>query len=144
IDHRWANGQSRLLPALARELVQQNVDVIVANTTPCIQAAQAATRTIPIVMATAGDALGTRLVSKLSRPGGNTTGFSLALIELAGKTVLCLHEAVPHMKTIACVVDREDVLHRGFLEQVASSARRIGLRFRSFVLGSQAELGAAI
>lgn len=144
IEHRWASGQTGRLAGLAADLVRQNVDVIVARATPSVQAAAAATRSIPIIMATAGDALGTGLVSSLARPGGNVTGLSLALIELAGKTVALFREAVPHIRSIACLVHRDDPLHRGFLGEVESSARRIGLRLRAFTLGSAAELGGVL
>jgi putative ABC transport system substrate-binding protein len=144
IEYRWASGQTERLARLAAELVRQNVDLIVASATPSIQAAVVATRTIPIVMAAAGDALRTGLVNNLARPGGNVTGLSLALIELAGKTVALLREAVPHARRIACVVHREDPLHRGFLSEAESSARRIGLHFRPFALGNATELGGAL
>jgi len=144
IEHRWASGQTERLAGLAAELVRRNVDLIVASATPSIQAAAAATRSIPVVMAAAGDALRTGLVNNLARPGGNVTGFSLALVELAGKTVSLFREAVPHLRRIACVVHREDPLHRGFLSEVESSARRIGLHFRPFTLGNTTELGGAL
>jgi len=141
LESRWASGRTDRLAGLAAELVRQNVDLIVASATPSIQAAAVATRTIPIVMAAAGDALRTGLVNNLARPGGNVTGLSLALIELAGKTVALLREAVPHVQRIACVVHREDPLHQGFLSEVESSARRIGLDVRPFILGNVTELG---
>jgi putative ABC transport system substrate-binding protein len=144
VEYRWASGQTERLAGLAAELVRQDVDLIVASATPSIQAAAVATRTIPIVMAAAGDALQTGLVNNLARPGGNVTGFSLALIELAGKTVAVLREAVPHVRRIACVVHREDPLHRGFLSEVESSARRIGLHFRPFIMGDVRGLGGAL
>jgi putative tryptophan/tyrosine transport system substrate-binding protein len=144
IEYRWANGHTARLAGLAAELVRQNVDLIVASATPSVQAVMAATRTIPIVMATAGDALGTNLVTNLARPGANVTGLSLALIELAGKTVALLREAVPHVRNIACVVHRDDPLHRRFLGEVESAARHIGLGFRPFSLKGIAELNDAI
>jgi len=93
------------------------------------RAVLAAPRTFPILMAPAGDALRTGLVGNLARPGGNVTGFSLAFIEFAAKTVALLRETVPHVKRIAWVVYREDPLHRGFLDELESAARRIGLQF---------------
>ena len=86
----------------------------------------------------------TGLVTNLARPGGNVTGLSLALIELAAKTVALFREAVPHVRRIACVVHRGDPLHQGFLSEVESSARRIGLHSRPFTLGNPTELGGAL
>jgi len=124
IEHRWADGQTDRLPRLAAALVRANVSVIVASATPSVQAAMDATHLTPIIMAAAGDALGTGLVTNLARPGGNVTGLSLALIELAGKTVGLLREALPRARRFACVVHSEDPLHRAFLGEAESSATR--------------------
>lgn len=144
IEHRWADGQTDRLPMLAAALVRANVNLIVASATPSVQAAREATRHLPIIMAAAGDALRTGLVTNLARPGGNVTGLSLALIELAGKTVDLLREALPRATRFACVVHREDPLHREFLGEAESSARRLGLDFRPAVLRSVGELEAAL
>ncbi len=144
IEHRWASGQADRLPILAAALVGANVNVIVAAATPSIQAAIEATPNIPIVMAPAGDALGTGLVANLARPEGNVTGLSLALIELAGKTVQILREALPGTTRIGCVVHREDPLHRQFLAEAESAAGRLGLEFRHAILRSSGELDAAL
>jgi len=143
IEHRWADGQTDRLPQLAAALVRANVNVIVASATPSVQAAMEATRHIPIIMAAAGDALRTKLITSLARPGGNVTGLSLALIELAGKTVGLLREALPRAMKFACVVHSEDPLHREFLGEAESSATRLGLDFRPVVLKSVRELDAA-
>lgn len=143
IDHLTAGGRIERLAGLAAELVRRKVDLIIARSSPSVEAATNATRTIPIVMATAGDALRTGLVSNLARPGGNVTGLSLALVDLAGKTVALFREALPNLRRIACVVHREDPLHRGFLAEVESSAKRIGLRFQPLVLGQATEIGGA-
>ena len=144
IEHRWADGQTDRLPMLAAALVRANMNLIVASATPSVQAAIEATRHIPIIMAAAGDALRTGLVTNLARPGGNVTGLSLALIELAGKTVELLHEALPRATRFACVVHSDDPLHREFLDEAESSARRLGLQFRSVILGSVGELETAL
>jgi putative ABC transport system substrate-binding protein len=74
IEYRSADGRAERFPALAAELVRLNVDVIVTRGTPSALAARNATRTIPIVMASIGDVIGTGLVVSLARPGGNVTG----------------------------------------------------------------------
>ena len=83
---RDAEGQLDRLPALAAELVRLPVDVIVTTGgVPATRAAMQATTTIPIVMAEAGDPVGTGLVASLARPGGNVTGLSLMSPDLVGK-----------------------------------------------------------
>jgi putative tryptophan/tyrosine transport system substrate-binding protein len=144
IEHRWADGQTDRLPKLAAALLRANVSVIVASATPSVQAALEATRHTPIVMAAAGDALRTGLVTNLARPGGNVTGLSLALIDLAGKTIGLLREALPRARRFACVVHSEDPLHREFLGEAASAATQLGVHFRPAILKSVAELDAAM
>ena len=76
LDIRFAEGNSDRALAAVRDFVQQEVDVIVASTTPAAHLAKNATAIIPIVMAPVADALATGLVQNLARPGGNVTGLS--------------------------------------------------------------------
>jgi putative ABC transport system substrate-binding protein len=97
IDFRWADGHYDRLPGLFAEMVRLNVDVIVTHGTPGGLAAKRATTTIPIVFATAGDAVASGLVTSLARPGGNVTGSTYFIPELSAK-----HEpVVPAMKQTA-------------------------------------------
>ena len=73
IEYRWAADNEERLPALAAELVQANVEVIVTSATPAISAAKGATSTIPIVMQSAADPIGSGFVTSLAHPGGNVT-----------------------------------------------------------------------
>ena len=86
-EFRSDQGQASRLPELAAELVRLKVDLIVTWFTPAAQAAKQATREIPIVMALAGDPVGTGLIESLNRPGGNITGMAGVTAELAGKSV---------------------------------------------------------
>src|SRR5215471_14784843 len=97
IEWRFAEGKYERLPALAKGLVDLNVDVLVTHGTPGVQAAKHATTTIPIVMAAVGDAVAARLVSNLARPGGNVTGSSFFQQELLSKRVEMLKEIVPRI-----------------------------------------------
>lgn len=94
IEYRFAGQQPERLPNLATELVRLKVDVILCSSTPPILAAKEATTTIPIVMASSGDAVEAGLVASLARPGGNITGLTSLSPELAGKRLEILKEAV--------------------------------------------------
>src|SRR6267142_3676700 len=85
IESRWAEGKYDRYPALAADLVRLKVDVIVPVGGAATQAAQQATRTIPIVMSVVIDPVGSGLVASLARPGGNVTGLSLMAADLVGK-----------------------------------------------------------
>jgi putative ABC transport system substrate-binding protein len=80
LERRYAEGKIHRLPDLAAELVQLKVDVIFTVSTPGVQAAQKATRTIPIVFAGVGDAVGSGVVSSLARPGANVTDAEMAAL----------------------------------------------------------------
>src|SRR5262245_21317536 len=101
IELRFAEGKSERLPALVAELIQLKVDVIVLSGRPAARAAKQATSTIPIVMGTSADPVGTRLVASLARPGGNVTGLSTLGSDLSGKRLELLKEVVPGVSRIA-------------------------------------------
>lgn len=101
IEWRFASGRDDQLPALAAELVQRKVDVIIAAGTPPALAARQASGTVPIVMAASGDPVGSGLVRNLGRPGGNVTGLSLMTAEVYGKRLELLKEAVPRLTRVA-------------------------------------------
>jgi putative ABC transport system substrate-binding protein len=100
LEARWAEGTLERFPDLATELVQRKVDIIVAVGTPAAKAAQHATRTIPIV-ALMGDPVEMGLVASLARPGGNLTGVSGQSVDLGGKRLALLKEAVPQASRVA-------------------------------------------
>jgi putative ABC transport system substrate-binding protein len=100
IEYRWGEGKVDRLPALAAELVQLKVDVILAGSPLTAQAAQHATTEIPIVMVGVGDAVGQRFVTSLARPGGNLTGLSEQYPDLVPKWLELLKEAVPQASRV--------------------------------------------
>lgn len=98
---RFAKGDYARLPELARELVSLPVEVLVTDGTPGIRAAQAATRTIPIVFAGGADLVASGFVKSLARPGGNTTGASLLLSDTTGKQLEFASTLVPRLSRVA-------------------------------------------
>jgi putative tryptophan/tyrosine transport system substrate-binding protein len=101
IEYRFANGEMDRLPALAADLVQLRVDVIVTGNNANTVAAMKATKTIPIVMTTSADPVSNRLVANLARPGGNVTGFSQDTgTEIDSKRVEFLRDALPNLSRV--------------------------------------------
>jgi len=99
-EFRSAEGHAERLPALAAELVRLPVDLLLVSGTPAAQAAQQVTRSIPTVMAPAGDPVATGLVTSLARPGGNITGVTTATQQLTGKRLELLREAQPTLARV--------------------------------------------
>jgi putative ABC transport system substrate-binding protein len=100
IEYRFAEQKDGRLPELAADLVRLKVDLIVVSGTPSSLAAKSATTTIPIVMAQAGDPVGSGLVASLARPGGNVTGFASLSFELNTKRLETLKDAVPKLARV--------------------------------------------
>lgn len=100
-EGRWAEAKSGQLPELAAELVRLRVDAIVVTGNRAAAAAKEATSTIPIIIAGAGDPVGTGMIASLARPGGNITGTSAQATELSAKRLEIIKEAVPKASRIA-------------------------------------------
>ena len=128
IEYRWADGQYDRLPTLAVDLVRRQVAVIVAGDGLSALAAKAATTTIPIVFSTGIDPVQGGLVTSLSRPGGNLTGFNLIAGPLQAKQVGLLHELVPAAKIIAVLINPNNANAEHDAATVQDAARAIGLR----------------
>ena len=131
IEYRDAEGKFERLPALAAELVALKVDVIVtAEGTPAALAAKQASRTLPIVFATAGDPVASGLVTSLARPGGNVTGLSILGPELFGKWLELLTQALPGVKRVAVLWQRGVLSERtdkDTLKEADVAARALGV-----------------
>ena len=143
IEFRSAEGKSERLTGLAAELVRLKVDILVAAQTPAITAAKKATDHIPIVMAGAGDPVGTGLIASLSRPGGNITGTSSTTAEVGGKVLELIREVLPSAKRVAVLVNAPDPFAKPFLEQLQTSARTIMLEILPMMIRDTSELSAA-
>jgi putative ABC transport system substrate-binding protein len=138
IESRWAEGQFDRLPAMANELVQRKVAVIVAFTTPAGLAAKAVTSTIPIVLLT-GDPVGTGLVASLSRPGGNITGLSYMIPETHGKCVELLRDMLPSVQRVAVLGNAGDPSYKQIIEQIQLAGRATTIKIDPIVMVSGAD-----
>jgi putative tryptophan/tyrosine transport system substrate-binding protein len=144
LEVRWGEGKLERLPTLAAELVQENVDVIIATTSPAIVAARQATRTVPIVMPLSSDPVGDGLVANLARPGGNITGLSLMAPELGQKRLELLQETFPKVSRAVAVLWNPAYLGmRARFEQAQVAAPAVGLTVRSVEVRDTRELDAA-
>ncbi len=128
IEYRYAEGRPERLPDLAAELARLKVDVIVAETTPASLAAKQATATIPIVMTIVADPVGTGLVSSLAQPGGNITGTSVQLPELAAKRLQLLQEVLPKVSRVAVLWNPENAYIALVMKETEAAARVLGVR----------------
>jgi putative ABC transport system substrate-binding protein len=126
IEYRSADGRAERFPALAAELVRLNVDAIVTRGTPSALAARNATRTIPIVMASVGDVIGTGLAVSLARPGGNVTGLTAINTDTEGKRLELLKEMVPGLARIAALYNMGNPTFALRWKEVELAARALG------------------
>ena len=127
IEYRWGEGRDERFAEIAAEFVRLKVDVIVTSGTPQVLAAKQATSVIPIVFATAGDPVGTGLVTSLARPGGNVTGLSNQMNDLAGKQLELLREVVPNLRRLAIIGNIDNPIIVIEIGDVQAAARMLGL-----------------
>jgi putative ABC transport system substrate-binding protein len=143
IEFRWAANSADRLAAMAEELVRLKVDVLVAQSTPAVEAAKNATRTIPIVMGAAADPVGSGFVASLARPGGNITGVSMMMPELAGKRLELLRDLVPRLKRVAFLAHGGDSAHKLFVQQTQDAGRTLGVQVQVLVVERAEEFEGA-
>jgi putative tryptophan/tyrosine transport system substrate-binding protein len=129
IEWRFADGKYERLPQLAGDMVRSKVDVIVADGTPAVLAAQKATQTIPIVFPSAGDPVGNGLVKSLARPAGNTTGISLlAGDSIVNKQLEMLLAISPRLSRVAVLFNPDNAYSRIVLEKLRVAAGHSNVR----------------
>jgi putative ABC transport system substrate-binding protein len=128
MEYRSADGRSELFPSLAAELVGLKVDLIVTRGTPASLAAKRATRTIPVVMANAGEPVETGLVISLARPGGNVTGLSSLTVHLEAKRLGLLRELVPGITRIATLYNMSSPANPPQWKEIETAARSLGVQ----------------
>ena len=136
-EERNANGNAELIPALARELVALKPDVIVTAAALPAHALLSETKTIPVVVASIGDAVSAGIVRNLAQPTGNVTGLTFLNTELSGKRLELLKEALPRLHRVAVFNDVNS--QRSYLDETESAAARLGLQLHRVDLRAVSE-----
>jgi putative tryptophan/tyrosine transport system substrate-binding protein len=132
LESRFSSDRYDRLPALAAELVQLDVDVLVAAPAPAVIAAKAASGRIPIVMIGVADPVGQGLVASLARPGGNVTGLSFTVgTETFGKFLELLRETVPNLRRVAVLVNPSNPAQALVRQDLAVAAEWLGLQLHA-------------
>src|SRR6516162_5123810 len=133
IAYRFANGNFDRLAELAAELVRLKVDVIVSVVTQASLAAKDATSTIPVVMVSVGDPVGSGLVPGLARPGANVTGTSAMASEVIGKSLELLKETLPKVSPVAVLWNPNNPVFQGeILRETEKAAAKLGIELQTF------------
>jgi putative tryptophan/tyrosine transport system substrate-binding protein len=143
IEWRYAENRLERLPELAAELVRLNVEVIVAVGTLGPLAAKRASPTIPIVMTAAGDPLGSGLIASLAHPGGNVTGLSLMVPDIAGKRLELLKEILPRLVRVAVLWNAANPYPTIVFKETQVAGRRLGIEVQSLEVRSPDDFDGA-
>ena len=125
IEERRVEGSYDQLAALAAQLIELKVDVIVTHSTPGVLAAKRATTTVPIVAASTGDAVASGLVASIARPGGNVTGMTFFNPELAGKRLELLKEAMPGLVRVGVLINSANPANAPILSAMNRTAQSL-------------------
>ena len=143
IEFRWADGQYRKLPTLAKDLVDRRVAVIVApGGAEVALAAKSATATVPIVFEMGGDPIALGVVGSLSRPGGNITGVSSLSVEVSRKRLEFIHELLPAAGMFAVAANPTSPTVESQLRNLRAAAGSLGLRLQVLEASTEQEFDA--
>jgi len=139
--HKFPAEQLDRYPALARELVESNVDVAIAVSPPGAVALKQITSTIPVVFVVVPDPVGFGLVASLAHPGSNLTGLSVLAVDLSGKCLALLKEAAPGLTRVALFVDRQS--QPRLISAYEDAAKSNELSFRPVIISAPDAIEAA-
>ena len=143
IEYRFGDGTNADTSRLAREIVNLKVDVIVAGGGRATQVVQHVTTTIPIVMTSASDPVGTGLVASLAHPGGNTTGTSIVSWELFAKRLELLRQVLPNVSRVAVLINRYNPAPANAWNDALAAATTLGVTLQRIEVQSAADFDEA-
>jgi putative ABC transport system substrate-binding protein len=143
IEYRSADGRADRFPDLAAEMVRLPVDLIVTRGTPAAKAAKGATETVPVVMAAIAEPLGVGVVASLAHPGGNVTGLSAFVTELAGKRVELLKAAHPSIARVGLMQNMGNPASPPQWEATRAAAAALGLAAEKLDVRSEEDIAGA-
>jgi putative ABC transport system substrate-binding protein len=144
IEYRWAEGHLDRSAGIIAEFVRLKVDVIVTHATENVLAAKQATSVIPIIFAAVSDPVGNNIVASLVRPGGNVTGLSAQISDVASKRLELLLEIVPSLHRLAIMATVDNPSHALETREVLTAARSLGLEATVSELRRTDDLASAI
>jgi putative ABC transport system substrate-binding protein len=142
-ERRFSEGKAERFLEFAAEMVRLKADIIIVTTTPAALAAKNASQTIPIIIPTALDPVGSGLVASLARPGGNITGLSSLAPELSGKRLELLKEVVPRMTRVAVLWNPANPANASVWKETQAAARALGLQLQSHEVRGPQDLQGA-
>ena len=143
VEWRTASGDYARLPEVVAELVQRKIDVIVSDSTIGTRDLKRATSTIPIVMATVADPLGSGFVTSLAHPGGNVTGMSTMMTELSAKRLQLFKEAIPRIARVAILSNPDTPYVPKMVEHLKAAATSLSIELKFINLRTLEELDSA-
>jgi ABC-type uncharacterized transport system substrate-binding protein len=130
IDWRFADGVDARLPQLAQKVLAAEPEVVLALTTPAVQALMRLTERTPIVMTGTADPVAARLVASLARPGGNVTGVSVQLVDVAKKRFDLMRELLPRATRFGLLAPATNTGVQIVIKQLQAAVQGQGLELR--------------
>src|SRR5580704_5101464 len=143
IENRSAEGRYERLPSLALDLIDHRANIIVAAYLVAARAAQAATKTVPIIFITGSDPISAGLVSSLNQPTGNATGIAFMFTRLMEKNLATLHELVPDARVVGALVNPNNPNVEPQLRDLRATASELGLEIVALSAGDESEVESA-
>ena len=143
-ERRYANGKIEALGSLAEELVRLKVEIIVTQGTAATLAAKSATKTIPIVFASAGDPVRSGLVASLAKPGSNVTGYTIASSQIDAKRLQVLRDLLPSVQRVGVLENSTNPYFRAARDDLGQAARSLGMQPIFIEVSAASELANAV